>query len=79
MEYRIERVDTIPLIIACLMKMRTQEIIDAIFIPHTNWSGLSYGQLAVLFVTYPKFAKLILARRISSRFWAVNQYNLLKL
>jgi len=52
MEYRIERVDTIPLIIACLMKMRTQEIIDAIFIPHTNWSGLSYGQLAVLFVTY---------------------------
>ncbi len=52
MKYRIERVDTIPLIIASLMKMKTQEIIDSIFIPHTNWSGLSYGQLAVLFVTY---------------------------
>ncbi len=52
MQYSIERVDTIPMIIACLIKMRTQEIIDLIFIPHTNWSGLSYGQLAVLFVTY---------------------------
>ncbi len=52
MQYRIERVDTIPMIITSLMKMRTREIIDRIFIPHTNWSGLSYGQLAVLFVTY---------------------------
>ncbi|MCP4119854.1 MAG: DUF4277 domain-containing protein, partial [Desulfobacteraceae bacterium] len=52
MKYKIERADTIPLIIASLKKMRTQEIIDSIFIPHTNRSGLSYGQLAVLFVTY---------------------------
>jgi len=52
MKYRIERVDTIPLIIACLMKMKTHEIIDSIFIPHTNWSGLSYGRLAVLFIAY---------------------------
>jgi len=49
---RIERVDSIPLILHWLMKMRVQEIIDAIWRPHTNWQGLSYGQLAVLFLTY---------------------------
>jgi transposase len=52
MAQKIERVDTIPLIIAILKKMGVQEIIDSIFIPHGNWSGLSYGQLAVLFITY---------------------------
>lgn len=52
MEQRIERADTIPLIINWLLKMGIQEIIDDIFIPHTNWTGLSYGQLAVVFVTY---------------------------
>lgn len=51
-EQRIERVDSIPLILYWLMKMRVQEIIDAIWYPHTNWQGLSYGQLAVLFLTY---------------------------
>jgi len=49
---RIERVDDIPLILYWLKKMRVQEIIDAIWLPHTNWQGLSYGQLAVLFLTY---------------------------
>jgi transposase len=49
---RIERVDSIPLILHWLMKMHVQEIIDAIWRPHTNWQGLSYGQLAVLFLTY---------------------------
>jgi transposase len=52
MAQKIERVDTIPLIIAILKKMGVQEIIDSIWIPHGNWSGLSYGQLAVLFITY---------------------------
>jgi hypothetical protein len=52
MVQKIERVDTIPLIIAILKKMGVQEIIDSIFTPHGNWSGLSYGQLAVLFITY---------------------------
>ena len=52
MAQKIERVDTIPLIISILMKMGVQQVIDSIFIPHGNWSGLSYGQLAVLFVTY---------------------------
>jgi transposase len=49
---RIERIDSIPLIFYWLMKMRVQEIIDTIWHPHTNWQGLSYGQLAVLFVIY---------------------------
>jgi hypothetical protein len=52
MTQKIERIDTIPLIIAILKKMRVAQIIDSIFIPHGNWSGLSYGQLAILFITY---------------------------
>jgi transposase len=32
--------------------MGVEQVIDSVFIPHGNWSGLSYGQLAVLFVTY---------------------------
>jgi transposase len=52
MTQKIERVDTIPLIIAIVNKMGVQQVIDSIFIPHGNWSGLSYGQLAVLFITY---------------------------
>ena len=49
---KIERIDTIPLIIATLDKMNVQKTVDSIFIAHGNWSGLSYGQLTVLFVTY---------------------------
>ena len=52
MTQKIERVDTIPLIIAILKKMNVQQIIDSTWIHHGNWSGLSYGQLAVLFITY---------------------------
>ncbi len=49
---KIERIDTIPLIIATLEKMNVQKTVDSIFIAHGNWIGLSYGQLTVLFVTY---------------------------
>jgi len=49
---KIERVDNIPLILHWLMKMRIAEIIDSIFTPHGNWQGLSYGRLAVIFLTY---------------------------
>lgn len=52
MTQRIERVDTIPLIHTMLERMGVAEVVDRIFIPHGNWSGLSYGQLSVLFVTY---------------------------
>lgn len=52
-EKRIERVDSIPLIIYWLLKMRVAEIIDRVLPPpHNNRGGLSYGQLGVLFVTY---------------------------
>jgi transposase len=52
MTQKIERVDTIPLVIAILKKMDVQQIIDSTWIHHGNWCGLSYGQLAVLFITY---------------------------
>ena len=52
MTLKIERVDTIPLIYAMLTKMGVEEVIDKTFAPHGNWTGLSYGQLSVLFVTY---------------------------
>ncbi len=52
MEQRIERVDNIPLIIYWLKKMKIHKIIDSIFIPHGNWQGLSFGKLAIIFLTY---------------------------
>ena len=51
-EERIERVDSLPLILYWLLKMRVQEIIDAVWQPHGNWQGLSYGQLAVLLLAF---------------------------
>ena len=51
-EQRIERVDSLPLIVYWLTKMCLQEAIDTIWQPHPYWQGLSYGQLAVLFVAY---------------------------
>jgi transposase len=52
MTQTIERVDTIPLIHAMLTNMGVEEVIDNIFVPHGNWTGLSYGRLSSLFVTY---------------------------
>lgn len=52
MAQKIERIDTIPLIIATLERMNVQKTVDSIYLAHGNWSGLSYGQLTVLFVTY---------------------------
>jgi len=51
-QLHIERVDNLPVIIHWLLKMQIQVIIDRIWDAHTNWQGLSYGQLAVLFVAY---------------------------
>ena len=51
-EQRIERIDSIPLIFHCLIRMKVAERIDLIWRPHSNWEGLSYGELAVLFLTY---------------------------
>ena len=33
-------------------QMGVQENIDSLWKPHGNWDGLSYGQLAQLFLTY---------------------------
>ncbi len=49
---RIERVDSLPLIIYWLLKMQLHTFIDAVWQPHGKWQGLSYGQLALLFVSY---------------------------
>ena len=49
---RIERMDSLPLILYWLTRMHIQEIIDAVWHPHSYWQGLSYGRLAVLFVAY---------------------------
>jgi len=49
---KIERVDGIPLIVHWLLKMRVPELIDAIWHPHGHWQGLSYGQLALLLLTF---------------------------
>ena len=49
---RIERVDELPLILTWLLKMRIAEMIDGIWQAHGQWEGLSYGKLALLFVTY---------------------------
>ena len=38
---RIERVDSIPLIVYWLKKMRVREMVDAIWHPHTNWQGIT--------------------------------------
>jgi transposase len=40
------------LIVQWLLKMRVAELIDAVWHPHGHWQGLSYGQLAVLLLTF---------------------------
>lgn len=49
---RIERVDGVPLIVHWLLKMRVPDLIDGLWRPHGHWQGLSYGQLAVLLLTF---------------------------
>ena len=49
---RIERADSLPLILHWLLVMRVHEFIDVIWQPHGNWEGLSYGKLAVLFLAF---------------------------
>jgi transposase len=48
-----ERIDDIPLLLQWLLDMHIDQIIDAVLTsPHGNRQGLSYGQLAVVFVAY---------------------------
>jgi transposase len=48
-----ERIDDIPLLMRWLLEMQIDRIIDAaIGAPHGNRQGLSYGQMAVVYVAY---------------------------
>ncbi len=49
---QIERVDAIPILVTWLQHMAVVEHIDSMWTPHREWEGLSYGQLAVLFLTF---------------------------
>jgi transposase len=51
-EQSIERVNEIPIIFHKVKQMGIQERIDRFWPIHGNWQGLSYGQLAVLFMIY---------------------------
>jgi transposase len=54
---RVERVDSLPLILHWLLKMQVHTFIDAVWQPHGNWQGLSYGQLAVLFLAFVLYTR----------------------
>lgn len=48
-----ERIDDIPLLMQWLLDMHIDQIVDNVLAaPHGNRQGLSYGQLAVVFVAY---------------------------
>lgn len=49
---KIERIDNLPVILIWLIKMKIDVLIDSVWTPHGNWQGLSYGKLAVVFITY---------------------------
>ena len=47
-----ERVDDIPVIIAFLLEMRVAELIDKCFPTNGNWTGLSLGEMIVVWLTF---------------------------
>ena len=47
-----ERTDDIPVIIAFLLKMRVADLIDKHFPTNGNWTGLSLGQMLVVWLTF---------------------------
>src|SRR4051794_30471501 len=47
-----ERVDDIPLLLAQMQKLELVEQIDAHLLPHGNRQGVSYGWLAVVWLTH---------------------------
>lgn len=49
---QIERVDAIPILVTWLQHMAVPAHIDSHWIAHREWEGLSYGQLALLFLTF---------------------------
>jgi transposase len=48
-----ERIDELPLLVYWLKQMRVDVIIDSVLgAPHGNWDGLSYGEVALVFLTH---------------------------
>lgn len=48
-----ERIDELPLLVYWLKQMRVDVIIDSVLgPPHGNWDGLSYGEVALVFITH---------------------------
>src|SRR5919202_140194 len=47
-----ERVDDIPVLLAQLARMGVGGLLDAHFPTHGNWTGLSLGQVAVVWLTH---------------------------
>ena len=48
-----ERLDELPLLVYWLKQMRVDVIIDSVLgPPHGNWDGLSYGEVALVFLTH---------------------------
>ena len=48
-----ERIDNLPVVIYWLKRMQVDVIIDRVLGPvHGNWAGLSYGEVALVFVAY---------------------------
>lgn len=48
-----ERIDELPVLIYWLKQMRVDVLIDSVLgPPHGNWDGLSYGEVALVFLTH---------------------------
>jgi transposase len=48
-----ERIDELPMLVYWLKQMKVDVIIDNVLgAPHGNWEGLSYGELALVFIAY---------------------------
>lgn len=48
-----ERIDELPVLIYWLKQMRVDMLLDQVLgPPHGNWEGLSYGELALVFITH---------------------------
>ena len=52
LQLKIERVDELPILIEWVRRLHVVEIIDKLWHPATQWQGLSYGQLSLLFIVY---------------------------
>ncbi|WP_409340197.1 IS1634 family transposase [Methanospirillum stamsii] len=51
-QIQIEELDSLPIILSLLKKMDILRLIDTIFIPHKNWSGLSVGETVAIWLSY---------------------------